>query len=120
MKKKNYFKLMLPFFIILILDQVTKIFTSDTFSTIIPKFLYINSFKNEAMIFNLGHHVILLTILIVLTLGFLFLFYRHYLHYTDKYELWYKGYDKDDMHWVSKIELTSKDAEQAKIAGLIV
>ena len=41
-------------------------------------------------------------------------------NYTDKYELWYKGYDKDDMHWVSKIELTSKDAEQAKIAGLIV
>ena len=86
MKKKNYLRLMLPFFIILILDQITKISTSDTFSTLIPKFLYINSFKNEAMIFNLGHHVVLLTILIVLILGFLFLFYRHYLHYTDKYD----------------------------------
>ena len=86
MKKKNYIKLMLPFFLILFLDQFTKIITKDTFRTIIPKFLYINSFKNVPMQFGLGNHIVLLTILIILIVGFLFLFYRHYLNYTDKYD----------------------------------
>ena len=83
-KKKNLILLSIPFWIILILDQITKAFFSDTLSTIVSKFLYINSFRNETMMFNLGDHMIIYSLILIIAFGFLFLYYRHYQHFTDK------------------------------------
>ena len=83
-KKKNLILLSIPFWIILILDQITKALSLDTLRPIITNTLYINSYRDSNMMFGLGNNMVIYTLLLIIAFGFLFLYYRHYQHFTDK------------------------------------
>ena len=65
-KKKNLILLSIPFWIILILDQITKALSLDTLRPIITKALYINSYRDSNMMFGLGNHMVIYTLLLII------------------------------------------------------